>query len=626
MESNKSLDAVECIAALLHDVHTSHGVALNNRALKLTLQKINKRVRSEGIGFLTKTLPRLGKALDRALSGGTLSATSVGFEALPNSELPRFLGEFFQCVFHHDGTVLLDPCAESVGILRQVLFMFYKYELPYSPIDEQEVIQKFLRTEDELTAVSTRLSELSDSLEEYVADRDYRVKPRTTPSDVVRGARILLKGVFRHFDLDDILPSHGPGAVSTKERLWDKWTWRNVPERITEYYPLDEFYYSSLGHVCDSLQEIQSLTSNESYAKVVLVPKDSRGPRLISEEPLEFMWIQQGLSRAIVHHVEHLRLTRYNVFFTNQQPNTFGALLGSKSGKYATIDLNEASDRVSVDLVRLLFPPRVVERLLACRSLGTLLPNGQVLTLKKFAPMGSALCFPILALSVWAILTAAAPNRDTRESILVYGDDVIVPTAFAANAIEQLESFGLKVNRDKSCTNGFFRESCGMDAFKGHPVTPVRIRTVWSTSPSPESYASWIAYANSAFDRKYFTLYNLIVERLVRIYGPIPDDSMRVACPCLRSAPELVDRIKVKNHARFQKRQYLVTCIRPITVRKELSGWRMLLRYFTEGQRAPLEYSKRRDEAAEPLQAPFSVRLYTKRNSSLLEKRWRCEK
>jgi hypothetical protein len=104
MVSNKSLDEVNLIAALLHDVQTSHGVVFDKRALRNTLKKVSDRTRLEGLSFLTKTLPRLGKALDKALSGiHNLNAASIGFDSLPDSELPRFLGEFFRLVFHPDG-------------------------------------------------------------------------------------------------------------------------------------------------------------------------------------------------------------------------------------------------------------------------------------------------------------------------------------------------------------------------------------------------------------------------------------------------------------------------------------------------------------------------------------------
>jgi len=633
MDPIKSLDeTVSLIAALLDDVHTLHRTVFNCRARKLTLDKVKERVRFEGIGFLTKTLPHLGKAFDKALSGATkLNAADHGFKPMTNSKLPRFLGEFISLVLSPSGELLPNPCSTSVSIVRQVCYLFYKYELPFNDEQAQQVVLKFERTESDLSTggeLSIRLKSLMCSPSTHVrriGRSSIRAHDQTT---VTREAKILLSSVFAFFDPTNIRPKHGPGAVATKQRLWGKYLWSNVSDRITSLYPFDQYFTASMGAVCDNYETFSKVSGLDLPARVILVPKDSRGPRLISCEPVDFQWIQQGLGRAIVELVESHELTKFNVHFTSQESNRFGALLGSETGGYATLDLNEASDRVSLDLVRLLFPPHICEYLEACRSLSTELPDGKVIKLNKFAPMGSCLCFPILALTVWAILTAAAPDTDTRERILVYGDDVIVPTAFAANAMEQLESFGLKINRDKSCISGLFRESCGMDAFKGKNVTPVRLRTVWSTSPHPDVYTSWIAYANSFYDKRYYHVYDYIVARLRSVYGPIPGDDMHLACPSLRDVP-LSDRPqRRRKNKSLQKLEFYVFDTKTKPVTKVIDGWSMLLRYFTEAcverpcddtgnDRLPLDMA-----FIEPYSA-FRVSSYTARRSSMLVRRWR---
>jgi len=456
---------IKIIAALLQSVQNAHGLVFNTRALRLTLQKVEKRYSKEGRSFLTKTLPRLGKAFDKAIAGNTrLNSRRLGFKPQPNSELPIFMGEFFNRVLQPNGDILPDPCAHSVGVLRDVLYLFYKYEDPYTDEQEQQVVSAFKRTESDLSTHTSIFQALQQKFAEE-ASEDPGVNRYTSwrkplkvinQENVARRARQLLAELFRTFDPLDIYPRHGPGVVATKQRAHEKYLWSNVAESITTMYPFDAYFCASPGHVCDSYQSFSRLTQEELPARVLLVPKDSRGPRLISCEPVDKQWVQQGLGRAIVERVESHSITKWNVNFTDQGPNRCGAALGSITGKYATLDLNEASDRVHLDLVRLLFPAGLMPYLEACRSSSTELPDGEVLKLLKFAPMGSALCFPILALTVWSILTAAAPDAYTRERILVYGDDVIVPTAYAANAMEQLESFGLKINRDKSCISGLF--------------------------------------------------------------------------------------------------------------------------------------------------------------------------
>lgn len=634
METNKSLDvSLTIITALLRDVSDAHGAVFNTRALRLTLKKVESRCMHEGIGFLTKTLPRLGKAFDKAISGNTpLNSIGEGysFEALPGSKLPRFLGEFFSRVLQQDGTLQRVPCAASVEVIRAVCYLYYKYELPYTEQQEDEVIQRFKKTEEELPCPSYGSSSTNSGVPGPEPSTPY---PETTfdkvapeKRRVIRTARRLLVEVFAAFDPLDIFPRHGPGAVATRQRLSAKYLWKNVSRRITEKYPLDTYYYVNLEHVCDRLQELSCIDEESLPARVCLVPKDSRGPRLISCEPVDYQWIQQGLGRALARHLECIELTKFNIHFTDQLPNRFGALLGSKTGRYATLDLNEASDRISVDLVRCLFPPHICEYLEACRSCSTELPNGEVIKLKKFAPMGSALCFPILALTVWAILTAAAPDADTRSGILVYGDDVIVPTEFAGDAMEQLESFGLKINRDKSCTAGLFRESCGMDAFNGIDVTPVRLRTVWSHHRRADVYSSWVAYANSFYDKRYYRVYNKIVDMLTALYGPIPGMDLNLSCPSLRYVTEQVRPLPRRWNRHLQKWQYKVWDIRSPSVKQVTDGWSMLLRYFTEsiGEQRPYTEGITAPEF-ETLwnRSPFSVSQYTSRSTSMLVKRWR---
>jgi hypothetical protein len=632
METNKSLDEVEIIATLLHDISLMHGAVFNTRAARLTINKVRRRCLKEGLSFLTKTLPKLGKALDKALSTDTpLDCVKLGFKPLPGTQLPRFLGELFQQVLDRSGRPLLEPCVSSVKWLRQVLYLYYKYELPYTADQEQTVLDQFIEAERELTEQTPRFRRLAELLGGIANTRNQCGMCRTD-LEIARRARVLLAKVFSNFDASDIVPRHGPGVVATKQRLWEKYQWTNISSRITDLYPLDEFFCSSLGHVCDSFDKFDRLSSKDYPAKVLLVPKDSRGPRLISCEPVDFQWVQQGLREAIYQLVESHPLTRYEIYFTDQVPNQKGALLGSLTGRYATLDLKEASDRVHLDLVRALFPEHVFIALDAARSRSTELPDGRILPLSKYAPMGSALCFPVMALTIWALLRAGlgdasclSPKYRATGKIHVYGDDVIVPTEQSARAIEVLESFGLKVNRDKSCTNGFFRESCGMDAFKGEPVTPVRLRTVWSSSPSADVYTSWISYANSFYDRRCFGVYDKLVQQLTGVYPVIPSqEQVGLTCPSLRQATDNCMPIRTRFNSRLQRREYRVLVPIAPKVRREISGWEMLLRYFVEGCTSSIvDRTLSPNWLPEGVYQPFSVRSYTRRHTSMLVWRWR---
>jgi hypothetical protein len=655
MAQHRSLDKYRLIVAFLHDVSRHHGAVFNYRSLQLTLGKISSRLSSEGDGFLEKSLPRLAKALDKALAGDTpLSASKLRFAAQPGSELPRFLGEFFNRVLARDGTCLPDPCINCIKVLRMILYKFYKYESPYTAECEQQVVSSFIKAEGDLLTSDAALDKIDAVLGDARSLR--RGFPLTRTESVVRKARRSLSDLFAFFDPTDIDPKHGPGAVATRQQPWEKYWWTNVSQSIINKYPLEEFFYSSLGQLCDQSSCFDRMTHESLPARVCLVPKDSRGPRLISCEPVDFQWVQQGLGAAIVKLVEGHVLTKDAVHFTNQRYNQAGALIGSWNGLYATLDLKEASDRVSLRLVRLLFPPHISEYLEACRSSATELPDGTVLQLRKFAPMGSCLCFPIMALTIWAILSAGAPDAFVTRipqpggkpvkvtgSILVYGDDVIVPTEFAGDAIELLESFGLKVNRDKSCIKGSFRESCGADAFKGVDVTPIRIRTAWSSAPSAETYTSWVAYANAYWNMGYYDTYDYIVGLLADSYSPLATKDLNLSCPSLPYVPDNARGPRVRNYTpsdpakpAYQRLEYKVLCVKSPVEVHTLNGWSMLLRWFAEhANKANRANTVREDTVDYSTRLPLSMGIhliddapsmsvssYTHRGTSILVQKW----
>lgn len=646
MVPHRSIDEITIITALLYDVSSTYVEVFDKNACRDTIRLVSRRVSEEGVGFLTKTLPKLGKALDRALSSDEpFDCRPLGFNTLRDGQLPRFLGEFFSRIFADSGILLTHPCVSSVRVLRQVLYILYKYELPYSAEQEQLVVSKFEQTERELENTDRFVRQLADDLPVHRP-----IHPKHLPTDIysrVREARRLLRELFRSFDPHDIKPRHGPGTVATKQRLWGKYQWSNISRRIRDVYPVDSYYFVNLEHVADRQQELLQINDEDLPARVILVPKDSRGPRLISCEPVDYQWIQQGLGRAISELVERHPLTRDNVRFTDQQPNQFGALMGSVAGKYATLDLAEASDRVSLDLVRLLFPSNIVRCLEACRTSATVLPDGRVLPLNKFAPMGSSLCFPILSLVVWSLLTAGTWDTGTREGTYVYGDDVIVPTAYAGDAIELLETFGLKVNRDKSCIKGLFRESCGMDAYRGEDVTPVRLRTVWSSLLSADVLTSWCEYCNAFIEREkatvlrpaggqYRKVASLIAGGLVSVYGAIPHKDMDLPCPSLLYVPDETPTLRIRTNHVLQKREWRVWTTKSKKSEYLLDGWSCLLRHFTEAPATPM-YENVFVETEAQAKAllchwdtwisdptvPFSVSSYTHRHTSTLVRRWR---
>jgi hypothetical protein len=207
------------------------------------------------------------------------------------------------------------------------------------------------------------------------------------------------------------------------------------------------------------------------------------------------------------------------------------------AGKLATLDLKDASDLLTLELVERLFPGNWVEALKACRSESTVLPDGRLVALRKHAPMGSAVCFPVMALCVWAVLTALAP-RSVKSTILVYGDDIVVPSFMAEDAMTVLEAIGLIPNRNKSFLKGPFRESCGEEFVHGCRVTPVYLRT--NPHDDNESLMSMMAFNNNMLLNPSLADNGWFLELLQEWYGrkrvPITTMPLRNRASWLRYA------------------------------------------------------------------------------------------
>jgi len=565
---------LELISSLVRDDPLS---LESKKHLLADLKTLVSRTDQEGLSFLTKTLPKLGKALDQGLLSSRFVRPLEFGNSAKSAVMPAFLQVYFNRVFNSDGVLLAEADPAAVKHLRQILFFAYKLETPYSEEQETRVVEAFKQAEMELEMGS---DPYTTHLSEYVVS--------------------LTRIIFKDFNPKSIIPRHGPGAVATGERLEEKWTFRRLYSSIHRVYPYYEYFVVGSKDLLDRVRWYKALERHESgTAKVVLVPKDSRGPRLISCEPLEFQWIQQGLGRKLMNYLEEHSLTKGNINFIDQQVNRRLAQEGSVSQAWATIDLKEASDRVSLHLVRQAFQkvPDLLRALEACRTTETLLPSGEVLPLKKFAPMGSALCFPIEAYLFWAILVSAMqiktklPLKVVGERIKVYGDDIIVPNDWAPQCMLALERFALKVNRDKSCITGSFRESCGMDAFKGVDVTPSRLRKLWSSKPTDGiAFASYVSLANQMVSKGYRGTAALMWRELEQVYGRIPYGTARSSFPCyVVDDPETAEAMnaevgfRVRFCDRYQRFEFKVKRIISRKGTSLLDGWTRLLRDVVVG-------------------------------------------
>lgn len=218
------------------------------------------------------------------------------------------------------------------------------------------------------------------------------------------------------------------------------------------------------------------------------VAKDSTKRRGICIEPLGNLFCQLGIGRYLKRrlsgvgilvdredHVEcPIELLRTRPSFTGQDLHRMKAQVGSAMGGWATLDLSNASDTVSFELVRDVLPPDWFELLCACRSPYTLFRK-KWRRLEKFSSMGNGFTFELETL-LFLCLIAAESGLQVGTDLFCYGDDILIPERRYRDASAVLEAFGFEVNQKKSFHVGPFRESCGGDFFSGYNVRPVFVK------------------------------------------------------------------------------------------------------------------------------------------------------
>jgi len=494
----------------------------------LDWKTVQRRFEHEGLSFLTISLPNFGKDFEKSLDQEFVAPDSFqGFRRAGSHRtkegLPLFLGGFLELVFDRGSGRLLDkPDIEAIHSIRQLTLMFGKVLVPCSEERVRAAMKSFIECEQEIRTIDARLSEI-----------DY--------SEFRRVAKVLFGEMLSDldqqvFDRDTIVPKHGPGATADKLRGNSKYRQSTWPSRLQEHFPMEEFlvpnssFWGELGEV-DLLEPGQEIP-----VKVIPVPKTLKTPRIIAVEPTAMQYAQQALAERIqdlVHEDDNLRAL---IGFRYQPPNQRMARKGSQFGRLATLDLSEASDRVSNQLVRemLIDYPHLLGAVDACRSRKADVPGYGVQRLAKFASMGSALTFPIEAmvfLTICFLGIERGLNRPLRPQdvptfrgrVPVYGDDIIVPVNNVESVVSMLEHFGAKVNTGKSFWNGKFRESCGKEYYAGEDVTIVRVRQVPPTRRTDATgVISYVSLRNQLYEHGYWQTCKWLDEEIRELIRHFP--------------------------------------------------------------------------------------------------------
>jgi len=509
---------LETVSSILQDCGMQCGANPNRDILTVA-----RRVEYEGDSFLTITLPAFCAEFERALSEGRFSpAHSTRFKSGRGTCLPRFLGGFMEKIFDSKGALLQHPSVDCIKAVRQICLLCKKILLPCSKRRMINAEKKFVEIE----------SELRNHVVDPCLHRIFCDVSRVIWSDLVGGVPF-------GDPYNELRPRHGPGVTAEGLRGNKKYLFPSWFLRLERVFPFSEFGISSTlnsdgEHLARNIPYLSP--RDELPVKVVLVPKTLKTPRVIAVEPNCMQFTQQAIADWIRPRIEQRRYTSGHVNFTRQDVNASLALTASADGSYATIDLSDASDRVSCKLVRdmLRSVPAFSRYVFATRSTRAKLPSGGIIHLRKFASMGSALCFPIESMVFFIAIVSKriydAGVRPTPRSIrkysdgvYVYGDDIVVPTDVAPSMVIGLSGFGLKVNPAKTFVTGKFRESCGVDAYDGVNVTPVYIRRmIPNHRADAHGLVSSVSLANQLYWAGYWRTCRGVRESVEKLIGTLP--------------------------------------------------------------------------------------------------------
>lgn len=212
------------------------------------------------------------------------------------------------------------------------------------------------------------------------------------------------------------------------------------------------------------------------------VPKDNTVSRTICTEPLLNMYYQLGLESVL-----RQRLRAWGIDL-EQQPdvNRQMTILGSLTDEFSTIDLSSASDSMSLKMLECLLPRQWYELLLLLRTPKTRHPDGTVVQLHMVSTMGNGTTFPMQTILFSAIVRSVYrimgicenPQDQLSPSWSVFGDDIIVRREAFRCVCRILTLLGFTVNEKKSFETGPFKESCGVDAFKGADIRGIYLKKV----------------------------------------------------------------------------------------------------------------------------------------------------
>lgn len=485
---------------------------------------------TRGWSYLTIDLPAFGKHFDKCLSTGVLTPTTLPTfgQKLRGTNIPKFLSGLFELVFDSDGKLLSQPNILAIFFLRQLFYAAKKLRLECKDTVREQSLRNYIHNELSLRdpylnwydhELDTRCGRSLHLSDESNGGTGPNLDP--IPAGLCDTVHDVADRVFTRFGLFDPTewrPKHGPGAIADGTGKTYKYNFPTWSARLEASFPSDILAHTNYGTWADDVRVGRVPTEKEVPSVALTVPKSQKGPRIIAKEPAANMWCQQIIRDYLESKTQESPL-RNCISFRDQSLNQQAALEASKTGKAWTVDLKDASDRLTLWLVERLVRknPSLLAALHSSRSQYCKVPTkdgGELIRMKKFAPQGSATTFPLQTivyaiLAISSVIYAKGERVSTKtigsaaSQVRVFGDDTVIPDFAGGTYVSLLTYCGFLVNTEKTYSEGNFRESCGYEAYDGVDVTPAYIVNPYDEFV-PSSVASTVECSNNFYKKGFW--------------------------------------------------------------------------------------------------------------------------
>lgn len=340
------------------------------------------------------------------------------------------------------------------------------------------------------------------------------------PETTLDCLRYIVTDWLRDFELDGLRPDFSNGATAEVKRGAGIAQKVFAGSRTIELAQADAM-------ISFASPYFNQFTLSTGCAIWQQVPKGIDKKRGISMEPTVNQYYQYALFKGLDSYFhDHPEM---GIDLENQDLSRDMCQKGSANCRYGTIDLSSASDTVTWPLVKTLLRdcPDLLRYIKLVRTPRVSI-NGKVITMVKYAPMGSSLCFPIECIVFAAIASYACWISGIPQNFRVYGDDIIIDCRAFQACVELLQLLHFEVNRDKSYGPvSHFLEACGMEAYYGYDVTPCRLSRKLDIiklrqGVSPQQYEGALELANRFYDYGLFHCRRYFVADIMESYDSVP--------------------------------------------------------------------------------------------------------